>query len=237
MSAFYKRIRLYFDGVFHLFAPDQCVTCDTELALSEKVLCGCCWSELPVTYYEQFKEPSHLDKLFWGRVRLFSSFSLLFYHKQAAVKNLLFDLKYNGRPDIGRKFGRLIGSKLNTMRNFDSVDVILPVPLHPKKMRKRGYNQAKMIADGIAVSIGKPINEGILVRNQHNESQTKMSRFKRWENIKESFDVTALVQCYNHVLIVDDVITTGATLESIIQQIHEKAPYIRISVVSLAIAN
>lgn len=229
-------IRKYFDGLFHLFVPEQCVICETELSYTEKVLCGCCWSELPMTHYESISEPSHLDKLFWGRVQLFSTYALLFYHKQTFIKNILFDLKYNYRPDIGVEFGRVIGNKIKEMKSFKSVDVILPVPMHPKKYKTRGYNQATMIAKGISTIIEIPIDDQLLLRIAHNESQTRMSRFNRWENIKESFDVSDTISNYNHILIIDDVITTGATLESIIQQIHHKAPFIKISVASLAVA-
>ena len=230
-------VKKYWDAVFHLMVPNQCVICSNELTKTEEVLCACCWSELPLTNYENSNEPTHLDRLFWGRVQLYSTYSLMFYRKNNFYKNVLYDLKYNYRPDIGVKFGEMLGSRMAQLPNFQTVDVILPVPMHAKKKRARGYNQALAIAQGLSSKIGKPINDNLMERVQHNASQTKMSRFNRWDNIKESFEATALVQGYNHILIVDDVITTGATLESIIQQIQKKSPHIRISVASLAVAN
>lgn len=237
MQRIATNVKTFWDGVLHLLLPDRCVICENELTKKEQILCSCCWSELPLTGFETSNEPTHLDRLFWGRVRVHSTYSLMYYRKNNFYKKVLYDLKYNYRPDIGKKMGEVLGDKLNQMKNFKSVDVILPVPLHRKKKKVRGYNQAQAIAEGVAKATGIPINEAIMERTMHNESQTKMSRFNRWENIKESFSVTAHVHNYNHILIVDDVITTGATLESIIRQIQEKSPYIRISIASLAVAN
>ena len=237
MQALWKSVKNLWDGVNHLMLPNCCVICGQELASQEEILCACCWSELPLTDYEHTNEPTHLDRLFWGRVNLHSTYSLMFYKKNNFYKKVLYDLKYNYRPDIGQKMGMEIGKRLLKMDNFSTVDVILPVPLHAKKKKTRGYNQAYCIAEGVSNVLNIAINEGIMERTMHNESQTKMSRFNRWDNIKESFTVTAQVHNYLHILIVDDVITTGATLESIIRQIQEKSPYIRISIASIAVAN
>ncbi len=226
----------YWIDFIHLLIPLKCVICKNELTPTENILCSCCWCEMPLTEFENATEPTHLDRLFWGRVKLYSTYSLIYYKKNNFYKNLLHDLKYNYRPDIGEKMGEALGEKLRKLHNFSTVDAILPVPIHPKKKKMRGYNQAHEIAKGITKTLQIPINENLIKRVQHNESQTKMSRFNRWDNIKESFTATDLLEKYNHILLVDDVITTGATLESIILQIQIKSPQIRISVASLAVA-
>ena len=230
-----SKIRLISD-IESLLFPQECLSCDKELSRLEKYLCSFCKNDLPLTNFHLFKEPSPIDKLFWGRVQITATYSHLFFEKNKTSQALLFNLKYKNKPNIGVYFGKEMGEKLNMINTLCNVDAIIPVPLHFKKEFIRGYNQSEVIAEGICETFKKPIDITTVQRTKHSESQTKKSRFQRWDNVNEIFRIHHKINSYNHILLVDDVITTGSTLESIINAIREKNPNLLISVVTLAIA-
>lgn len=225
----------FIDGFIHLLFPSTCVVCEGELAKEEKVCCSICFSELHYTHYEKSKEGTSLDKLFWGRVLVESTYALLFYEKENNLKSILHFLKYKNRSDIGLYFGEQIGRKIKFLNAFSSVDVLVPVPLHKSRLYERGYNQSEKIAQGIYNTFGKPVDTKVVRRIVQSESQTKFGRFNRWDNVAFIFETDESIKKYNHVAIIDDVITTGATIEAIIQSIREKSSTIKISVISLAV--
>ena len=161
---------------------------------------------------------------------------ILLFKKQKSSQSVLFSLKYKNATAIGRYFGQRIGDRINTISSFSTIDAIIPVPLHPKKEFIRGYNQSKFIADGISDTFGKPVNNAVVKRIRHNETQTKKNRFQRWDNVQGLFFVDKAIKNYAHVLLVDDVITTGSTIEAIIVSIKAIHPEVKVSVVTLAIA-
>lgn len=223
------------DGFIHLLFPSSCVVCNGELARSEQICCSICYSELSYTYFENSNEPTSLDHLFWGRVDISATYALLYYEKTNNVKPILQALKYKGRSDVGIQFGELLGNKLQTNKGFRTVEALIPVPIHYKKKYIRGYNQSELLAKGISKSLGVPMDKKIVSKTKHTKSQTTLGRFKRWDNVEGLFYVDETIRNYRHIAIVDDVITTGATLESIMQQIRLVAPTIKISIISLAV--
>jgi len=158
---------------------------------------------------------SPLDKVFWGRAQLANTAALYTFHKKSKVQHLIHQLKYKGRMDVGIYLGKLLGADLANTETFKDVTRVIPVPLHPDKQRKRGYNQSEQFAVGLAKSMNIEMDATSFIRTVDTETQTRKSRFARWENVKEIFKVTAPEKLTNtHILLIDDVITTGATLES-----------------------
>jgi competence protein ComFC len=220
----------------HLLFPESCIACQVELSISEEYLCVFCHSELHYTGFEKNVHPTPLDRLFWGRITLHASYSLLYFQANSPVQSILHRLKYQHNPDIARVCGEWIGEKLSQLPKFHDADGFIPVPLHPKKQFERGFNQSEMLAQGISKKTGIPVQTRFLTKIAHTESQTRQGRFGRWENIKNGFNASGISQ-FVHLVIVDDVITTGATIESMVKAIHEQYPSCQISIVSLAFAS
>jgi ComF family protein len=206
--------------LFGLFYPDICLACSQKLLKGEKVICFRCESELPQTY--QWKNHNNaLMKRFWGRINLQGAAALYHFHKGDAVQHLLHQLKYAGRKEVGEYIGKLLGHNLNAEDSvIKQVDLIVPVPLHWKKLKSRGYNQCDPFAQGLSEAMNVPWSSTALKRGYENISQTKMNRFDRFENVTEIFSVIDEDQLYGkHILLVDDVVTTGATAEACLQTI------------------
>lgn len=220
----------------HLVYPSTCLACEKELSKIETELCFFCRNELKFTGFEKSAETNELDKRFWGRCQLESTFALLYFEQEGSTQQILHRLKYKGKQKLGREMGRLTGEKLAENPKYAGIDCLVPVPLHPKKQHLRGFNQSEQIALGIEEYTRIPVNIDLLTRVKHAESQTKMGKFGRWDNISEAFRVskTAAGQV-QHLALVDDVITTGSTLEACIQAIRKELPDVKISVISLAV--
>ena len=206
-----------------LIVPNECLICINELSRSEKVICSTCYSNLHFTYFEKSKEPTSLDKLFWGRVQLETTYAMIYYEKTNSSKQLLAALKYKKRADVGTKFGQMVGDKIKGNPLFEKIEALVPVPIHPRKEFSRGYNQSQVIADGISQQLGIPVENNFLRRAVNSKSQTKLGRFNRWDNVIGKFQLAATCN-YKHIALIDDVVTTGSTLESIIKIIHQKYP-------------
>lgn len=220
-----------------LVYPKSCVVCQNELSVSEKNCCHFCLEDLPYTYFEKYREPSDLDKLFWGRAKVHSTFSLLYFEKEKGSQALLHSIKYKHNKSLGVEMGRLIGEKLIGSTILQGVDALVPVPIHHRKKFTRGYNQSEILSQGLSEKTGIRIVNDFVAKSTHTGSQTKRGRFLRWDNVATQFLVSgSLPSGINHIAIVDDVITTGATIEALIAVIQKNYPDIRISVVSLAIA-
>ena len=224
----------FIDGALHLIYPNECLICETELSRSELVICASCYSELHYTYFEKSKEPTSLDKLFWGRANVVSTYSMIYYEKTNSSKQLLAALKYKKRSDVGTKLGEMVGDKIEHLDLFKSIEALIPVPIHPKKNFIRGYNQSEVIANGISSKLGIPVENNFIRRATNSKSQTKLGRFNRWDNVVGKFQLASNCN-YKHIALIDDVVTTGSTIESIIEIIHQKYPTVRISVISLAV--
>lgn len=200
-------------GLSHLLFPQLCAGCCEPLMTSEDTICLSCFQEFPHTRYHYPDNEAALR--FAGRVPYQQVTALAHFVKDGLLQHLLHQLKYRNRQDIGTFLGRELGRALLQTDWSKSVDLILPIPLHPKKEAKRGYNQSYLIAAGLAEVLSKPVASDLLLRTRATESQVMKSREERVANLKNAFEVRKHGHLKNkHILLIDDVLTTGATLES-----------------------
>jgi len=215
--------------------PRLCLACNSRLDKHETLICISCANSLPQTHFHKDKD-NPVAKIFWGRVPLENAAAFLFFSKKGKVQNILHYLKYKGTGDIGILMGKLYGEILKKEKSFADIDYIIPVPLHPDKLKKRGYNQSEMIASGLSKAMNIPLSTDIFERRVFTETQTKKSRYKRWENVSNIFGLKNTGTFENkHLLLVDDVITTGATIEACAHELL-KIKNSRVSVVAIATA-
>lgn len=230
------KIKGLLNNTLSMFYPRLCAGCSSALRQSEYLLCLHCMLHLPETNYH-WEHNNPLQHVFAGRVRVEEVAALAFYTKDTAIQHILHALKYNGQKEIGKLLGSYYGEKLMTQERFRSVDYILPIPLHPKKLRLRGYNQSEWIAMGLSESMHCPYLTDVLVRKEFTETQTKKNRFNRWQNVKEGFGVDNVRKIEGkHLLVCDDVLTTGATMEAAVQHLLT-VENVKVSVVTLATAH
>ena len=222
-----------FHDLINLFYPKDCAICEEILTKNEHVICIKCLHELPVSNYHLHND-NPVAKVFYGRINLESATSLLLFHKKSNVQTLIHQLKYRGRKEIGGYLGIWTGNTLASVDNFKNIDIIIPVPLHKKKLKSRGYNQVEDFGKEIANVISAEYIDNVLLKTSFTATQTLKSRLARWNNIEETFVVQNPELLKNkHVLLVDDLITTGATIEAC-ANILADIPGIKISVVSMA---
>ncbi|WP_245130542.1 ComF family protein [Mucilaginibacter straminoryzae] len=201
----------------------------------EKVICTNCTYDLPYTDFHQHADHA-VAKQFWGKVQLEGSYALLYFNKGSKVQRLMHRLKYKNMPKIGKVLGGLAGSRLNQVEGFKTVNVIIPVPLHPKRLKKRGYNQSTYFALGIAKRIRARVVEHNLIRTKATETQTHKTRLERFENMKAVFAVKRPQELEGkHILLVDDIMTTGSTLESCANVLLQ-IPGVKLSIATIAYA-
>ncbi|MBM3431516.1 MAG: ComF family protein [Bacteroidetes bacterium] len=194
--------------------PCYCCSCAKQSVQPNKPLCYQCLAELNTTQYGS-SDQLRLEKLFWGRIRLESVYALFPLKPHAVLQYTLHQLKYHHRPSIGAYLGALAGKKMTTMQGLADVAAFIPLPLHPSKKRKRGYNQAEKICAGLSAASGIPVWNDILIRNQFTQTQTRKDRGERWANMSGKFSLLEFEKAIGkHLMLVDDVITTGATLEA-----------------------
>jgi ComF family protein len=197
-----------------LLFPELCNGCGDNLNRGEQEICVKCLYDLPYTDYHLYQE-NRVAKQFWGRLTFHAAMAMLYFKKGTKVQNLIHNLKYNGKTEVGTKFGHLMAERINRSELFKDIDLIIPVPLHHKRQRIRGYNQSEYIANGIAEVLNIPVSTSHLTRTKVTSTQTKKTRYYRFENMQTVFNVAHPEQIKNlHVLLIDDVITTGATLEA-----------------------
>jgi len=225
-----------FDDVLGLFYPQLCITCGERLISQEEYICLKCWFDLPVGRFENERE-NKVAQLFWGRVQIETATSYFHYRKGSRYQKLIHFIKYKGLKELGLIAGKRFGHTLAESDHFSSIDGIVPVPLHPKKRKKRGFNQSEWIARGIAEGLNKPVLLNNLYRKIFTPTQTRKNRFERWQNVEGIFGVNNPEEFENrHVLLVDDVVTTGSTLEACACELL-KIPGTKVSIATLAFAN
>lgn len=224
-----------FVDFFNLMYPDLCLVCGENLIKTEQHLCLSCLHSIPKTnFHLQIDNP--IEKRFWGKVSVFRCTAFFFFQKGSPFQKLLHSLKYKGNKEIGELLGKYAACDLIDSKDFSTVDVIIPVPLHPTKYKTRGYNQSEWIGKGLSEILQKPQDITSLIRLKENTTQTKKSVFERYENTEGIFELKDIeILKGKHVLLVDDVLTTGSTLEACIKSL-QKVNGIKISVFTLALA-
>jgi ComF family protein len=225
---------LWNDFISLLF-PRLCASCSDSLVKGEEILCLKCLSDLPLTGYENYND-NPVAKIFWGRADVEFASAFCFFEKGNKIQTLLHKLKYRGELEIGVFLGRIYGHDLLKQGKFDDIDIIVPVPLHSKKLKIRGFNQSEEIAKGISEAFQKELVTENLYRQQDTESQTRKGRFKRWENVEYAFGVKQPDRFVGkHILLIDDVVTTGATMEACCSALTE-IEGVRVSIATVACA-
>lgn len=228
-------MKTYFVSLFRLLFPRLCVGCGKPLVALENTVCLNCLYTLPRTHYETEKDHP-VEQLFWGKLPIERAMAWCHFVKGGTMQALLHALKYHHRPDVGVVLGRQMA--LECMSWFSGVEVIVPVPLHISRQQHRGYNQAACIAKGISQVIGVDVCTHVLARTVATSTQTRMRVFERHQNTQGIFAVQQPeVLAHKHVLLVDDVITTGATLLAAAQALKEEIPTCKISIATLAVAS
>nr|WP_262410606.1 ComF family protein [Flavobacterium johnsoniae] len=225
-----------FNFIIDLFFPKVCSGCRSVLMTNETVLCTNCRHEMPLTQY-------HLDpdnqavKKFYGKVEVEHVSAFLYFNKQGIVQELIHNLKYKGHEEIGTVLGNWHAEDLKELKLKNPFDVIIPVPLHPRKFKERGYNQVTTFGKALSETLKIPFDNSILYRKKYSKTQSKKNLLGRSENIENIFDANLSEENENkHFLIVDDVLTTGATLEACSRALL-KIPGAKISIVCMAMAN
>ena len=201
-------------STLHLFYPHVCTGCGSDLLEKDNLLCLKCIHNLPHTGFANLPN-NPVEKYFWGRIPLTAAYSQFYFSKEFLIQHLIHQLKYKGDTGIGFYLGELMGETLLNSSRFSSVDALIPLPLYADKEHKRGYNQAAVISNGMSAVMNVPVLNGAVIRQHATETQTHKHRTERWENVKNSFKVVKTHELAGkHLLLVDDVVTTGATLEA-----------------------
>lgn len=218
-----------------LIYPELCVVCNENLLNSEHQICLNCLNDLPRTGYHLLKN-NPIEKRFWGKVPIFRGTAFFYFHKGSHFQKVLHSLKYKGNMEVGETLGKYAASDLLESDDFKTIDVIIPVPLHPKKYQLRGYNQSEWIGRGLSVILEKPMDLLTLRRIRENTTQTKKNVYERYENTEGIFEITDKNRLAGkHILLVDDVLTTGSTLEACIRVLLE-IENVKVSIFTLAVA-
>lgn len=224
-----------FKSIVNLFFPKVCYACLNLLNDNEDSICIDCRHDLPVTNFH-FDDNDAVKKVLYGRAKVENGTALFRFEKKGLVQQLIHGLKYRGYENIGGLLGNWLGGELKTVESYNTVDVVIPVPLHKKKLKKRGYNQVAKFGQCIAKALNKDYKDDVLLKVTNTKSQVNKKRFARWNNNEELFTLKNTNAIENkHVLLVDDIITTGATLEACITVLHQ-AKNVKISIATMAIA-
>jgi len=229
MSYFYD----LWDDFISLLFPRLCFGCGNHLMRNETLICTECFVMIPRTNYH-LKPDNLVEQLFWGRCMIEKAAAFSYYTRDSRIRRLIHQLKYKGVKEIGPELGRIYASTLKSSGFLDDIDIIIPIPLHPSKKRQRGFNQSDLISQGISDVSGIRVDTKLLVRKTVTKTQTRKSRFDRWTNVQDIFRVTDEKRLKDlHILLVDDVITTGSTIEACANEIL-KAENTKVTVAALA---
>lgn len=208
------QLKNIFNSTLHLFYPHVCTGCGSDLLQADNLLCLKCIHNLPHTGFANLPN-NPVEKYFWGRIPLTAAYSQFYFSKEFLIQHLIHQLKYKGDTEIGFYLGELMGTTLLNSNRFSSIDALIPLPLYADKEHKRGFNQATVICNGISAVMNVPVLNGAVIRQHATETQTRKHRTERWENVKDSFKVAKPNELNGkNLLLVDDVVTTGATLEA-----------------------
>lgn len=219
----------------HLFFPESCKACDDELRAGEQLVCTNCRLQLPLTDFHTYNDPT-IKKVFYGRLNLENATALLYFEKKGPVQELLHNLKYRNVEEISGFLGNWLGSEIATIPAFAKADHVIPVPIHPKKKKTRGYNQVAGFGKALAQHLHATYRDDILLKSKNTKTQVFKGRFMRSDETLDAFylsDESSLAG--KHILLCDDILTTGATLEACALQLL-KIPNITLSIAVMAMA-
>lgn len=223
------------ESFLHLFFPHICAGCGNDILDRESVLCIRCMEAMPETHFELYPG-NPVEKKFWGRLQLQNATAQYYFTGESLIQHLIHQFKYKGNKELGIQLGRMMGNSLKRSDRFHA-DTLIPLPLFSDKERKRGFNQAYILCQGIAEYLHIPVLKNVIIRPQYTETQTRKGRIERWKNMEGKFVLTDPgIIAGKHVLLVDDVITTGATLESCGSELL-KAANTRLSIACLCSAS
>lgn len=223
------------ESFFHLLFPHVCSGCGSDLLSEESMLCMRCVDAMPETNFD-IHPNNPVEKKFWGRLQLVGATAQYYFTKESLMQDLMHQFKYKTNKDLGLQLGRMMGESLKRSNRFN-VDALIPLPLFPTKEKKRGYNQATILCEGMAEYMNIPVLNDVIIRPQFTETQTKKGRIERWLNMEGKFilkDPSAISN--KHILLVDDVVTTGATLEACGTELL-KVENVRLSIATLCYAS
>ena len=223
------------DSFLHLLFPHVCTGCGSDILNEESVLCMRCMDAMPETNFE-IHANNPVEKTFWGRLPLVGATAQFYFTKESLMQHLMHQFKYKRNKELGLQLGRIMGEQIRRSGRFEA-DALIPLPLFPAKEKRRGYNQATVLCEGMAETMNIPVLDTVIIRPQHTETQTKKGRIERWKNMEGKFILSDPEAIRNkHLLLVDDVVTTGATLEACGNELLQ-AEAVRLSVATLCVAS
>ena len=223
------------ESFLHLLFPHVCTGCGSDLLNEESMLCMRCMDAMPETNFELHAD-NPVEKKFYGRLPLKAATAQFYFTKESLMQHLMHQFKYKGNKELGLQLGQIMGDQLQRSNRFHA-DVLIPLPLFPMKEKRRVYNQATVLCEGIAENMKIPVLDKVISRPQHTETQTKKGRLERWKNIEGKFQLINAEAINNkHVLLIDDVVTTGATLEACGNELL-KAENVQLSIATLCVAS
>lgn len=226
--------RQWLADVTHLLFPHTCAGCGSDLIERDQHICHQCYTSLPETNFTSFAN-NPIEKMFYGRMTVEEAMAAYYFTKQSVLQQLIHTLKYKNNKEAGVQLGRWMGLLLKNSNRFKGIDALIPLPLFPEKEKKRGYNQAAVLCEGISEIINVPVLKDFVLRKRYTDTQTRKGRIERWKNVNGSFEVNSSpLSKPHHVLLVDDVITTGATLEACGKAIVESGTKLSIAVLAWA---
>ena len=227
----YKELK---NSILHVLFPHVCDGCGSDIIDEESSLCMKCIAEMPETNFHVHAN-NPIEKIFWGRLPIISATAQYYFIKESLMQHLMHQLKYKGNKELGKQLGRLMGHDLQKTSRFSRVDILVPLPLFPSKEKRRGYNQATILCEGIAEVMNTEIVRDAITRTQFTETQTRKGRIERWQNMEGKFELVNPEKIRNkNILLVDDVITTGATLEACGYELLQASPKLSIATLCYA---
>ena len=220
--------------ILNLFFPRLCYACNQTVITAKEYLCISCLHHIPRTNLYKNSDPL-VEKRFWGRVQFQRATSFLYFENKGRVQRIIHQFKYQKRAELAIFLGEWAAAELIPTGFFSGIEALIPIPIHPKKIKKRGYNQSELLARGIANLTQIELCKNVLIKEVHTETQTRKSRFHRWQNVQSSFVLKDLESLENkHCLLLDDVMTTGATAEACAEELL-KIKGLQLSFLSIAI--